>query len=378
MRSHRERQMSRWLSYLWIGGNPRDEINMLMAIFGAGASYDSVDLHLAPNMKREVELGISFRPPLANQLFDERPDFIAAMNRHPEMSMLIPRLRWAAEGSGKAVEEVLREIQEEAQTYPLRKSHLMALEFYLADILNEPVTKWLMSTGRATNYAGLLDQIKYNIGDSPFLFVTFNYDFMLEHAFGDVLLHYFSDDLNSYLGDNLALIKPHGSVDWAQQLGTSSGIPIPINGTLEQAAIEAAARPDLVASEVIFKSALNQPWHPAIAIPLDRGKTFVCPQNHLERLSSDLGEVTHILIVGWRATEQHFISKLKERLPKNQALSLCIVDKGDGGKSTLNNLQDSLPETISFGQVEIYSDGFSEFVRRGQVRKWISGAMGSR
>lgn len=102
------------------------------------------------------------------------------MNRHPEMAMLIPRLRWAARQGGTTVEEALRDIQEEAGTYPSRKRHLMALEFYLADILGHPVDEWLNATGRATNYAGLLDQVKYNLGDSPFLFVTFSYDRMLE------------------------------------------------------------------------------------------------------------------------------------------------------------------------------------------------------
>jgi hypothetical protein len=353
---------------------PGDENELLLAIFGAGASYDSVDLHLASDMENQVKHKIFFRPPLANQLFDERRDFIMAMNRHPEMSMLIPRLRWAAEKGGKSVEEALREIQEEGDTYPSRKSHLMALEFYLSDILSHPVDEWLAATGRATNYAGLLDQVKYCLGDSPFLFVTFNYDRMLEVAFADVLMHYIKDDLDSYLSGDFALIKPHGSVDWMQQLGTASAEPVRMRETLELTAIEMAARPDLTVSEITFRGAPNQPWHPAIAIPLDRGKTFVCPQKHLDRLSSDLNEVTHVLVVGWRATERHFLAKLEERLPKNRTLSLCIVDKGDGGRSTLQNLRDALGAVISFEPVRVHSDGFSEFVRDRQVQGWLAGA----
>ncbi len=101
---------------------------MLLTIFGAGASYDSVDLDFVPGLRREVDLGVRFRPPLANQLFDERPEFVAAMNRYPEMSTLVPRLRRASEAaSGKTVEAVLRDIQDEVTGYPQRKSHLMAL-----------------------------------------------------------------------------------------------------------------------------------------------------------------------------------------------------------------------------------------------------------
>jgi hypothetical protein len=102
---------------------------VLLVIFGAGASYDSVDLSLVPDMQLSINVGSLFPPPLANHLFDERPEFIAAMNRYPQISMLIPRLRQAANAGGKTIEEVLREIQEEVDTYPERKSHLMAMEF---------------------------------------------------------------------------------------------------------------------------------------------------------------------------------------------------------------------------------------------------------
>lgn len=150
------------------------------------------------------------------------------------------------------------------------------------------------------------------------------------------------DDLDSYLGDDFALIKPHGSVDWIQQLGTSSDAPVQMRGTLERSAIEMADRPDLVVSDIMFGGRPNQPWHPAIAIPLDRGKTFVCPRKHLDRLSSDLNEVTRVLIVGWRATEQHFLALLQDRLPKNREL--------------------------------VHDGGFSEFVRERRVQGWLSGA----
>jgi hypothetical protein len=53
----------------------------LLAIFGAGASYDSVDLSLAPGLEFSVTHETMYRPPLARELFDERPDFLDAMNR---------------------------------------------------------------------------------------------------------------------------------------------------------------------------------------------------------------------------------------------------------------------------------------------------------
>ena len=52
------------------------------------------------------------------------------------------------------------------------------------------------------------------------------------------------------------------------------------------------------------------PVFPAIAIPVETKLGFECPSEHLECLREHLGKVTKILIVGWRATERHFLDLL--------------------------------------------------------------------
>ena len=345
---------------------------MLLTIFGAGASYDSVDLDVVPRLSDEVLTGFRFRPPLANQLFDERPEFVSAMNRHPQMSTLIPRLRRASQAaSGKTVEAVLRDIQDEATGYPQRKSHLMALEFYLSEIIDLPVTDWIMAAGRATNYVELLDQIERTDPRPPLLFVTFNYDRMLESAISDVLMQKIGDDLDDYIHDNLTLIKPHGSVDWIQLLpAMRSALPPGIKSV-----VEFATYADLNGGEIVPRSYLgrhSELWHPALAIPLDKGKTFVCPENHLYYLRERLELVTRVLVIGWRATEQHFLDLLLQRLPKNRPLSLCIVDKNDGAIAARQNLENALGKVITFRPVTIHSDGFSPFVRTAAIQDWLA------
>ena len=90
---------------------------------------------VVPSLRFAVGSEAQFRPPLANQLFDERREFVNAMNQYPQMSALVPRLRRASQLSGNTIEASLRHIQEETDVFPRRKSHLMALEFYLSDIL---------------------------------------------------------------------------------------------------------------------------------------------------------------------------------------------------------------------------------------------------
>jgi hypothetical protein len=341
---------------------------VLLTIFGAGASYDSVDLSVVESMR------VRSRPPLANELFDERPEFVAAMNQYSQMSALVPRLRRASQGNdGRTVEQVLREVQMEADTFPMRKSHLMALEFYLSQILDSPVASWIIDAGRATNYVELLDQIERVPLDQPPLFVTFNYDRTLENAFADVLMVDIGrPDIATYISPDFAIIKPHGSVDWIQVL---AGTTDQSNGYSIPQLIRFAPHLDFNSGEIIIKPgsnpSLSVPWHPAIAIPVDRSKTFVCPPAHLQRLSYDLESVTRMLVVGWRATEQHFLEMLYERLAKNRPLSLCIVDKGDGAVATQRNLEEALGDVISFRPLEVHTDGFSAFVREGNVREWL-------
>ena len=86
----------------------------------------------------------------------------------------------------------------------------------------------------------------------------------------------------------------------------------------------------------------------------------------------DLANITHLLVIGWRATEQHFLLKLRERLPNDRPLSLYIVDKDQGADVTLDNLNSALSTVISFGPVEVHKGGFSEFVREGRAREWLS------
>jgi hypothetical protein len=314
-------------------------------------------------------------------LFDERPEFAAAMNDYRQMSALVGPLRRAATGGGD-IEAALRELQIQADKFPPRKSHLMALEFYLSDILDGPVSEWLRSAGRATNYVELLDQIERTASDNRHLFVTFNYDRMLESAFADLVgLQLSGSDLDSYIGRNFAVIKPHGSVDWAQYVTGEEPLTGLRNSRYTVSSMINDA-PGLNFQDGIIalrpgreNIAFPQAWHPAIAIPLDRAKKFVCPPSHLERLSRDLEQVTHILIVGWRANEQHFLELLRKRLSKAWSLHLCIVDAEESADTTLRNLQGAMNGTVIFEPAEHYRNGFSDFVRTGQVRAWLARVM---
>jgi hypothetical protein len=119
---------------------------MLLVIFGAGASYDSVS-HLPPPG--------SGRPPLGNKLFEDRTIFVNAMKRFPECIPLVPTLR----GKGVQVEKELARIKEQTKTYPRAFSELTAIRFYLHYALWECQRDWHRSHNGITNYAALLREL---------------------------------------------------------------------------------------------------------------------------------------------------------------------------------------------------------------------------
>src|SRR5438128_888244 len=99
----------------------------LLVVMGAGASYDSV-------RGLAKVAGRSDRPPLASELFGSRYDRYVAT--HPACGALVAYLRRLPETTNLEVE--LDRIQsEEMPNSPLRRRQVIALRYYLRDLLRD-------------------------------------------------------------------------------------------------------------------------------------------------------------------------------------------------------------------------------------------------
>ena len=143
-------------------GNESGE-TMLMVVFGAGASYDSVPAH---------PVGVEdIRPPLAKDLFRTGP-----LTRTPSLDSLnvrpsFPYLRV----DDVSVEQELERLQAEAEEKPERHQQLAAIRYYLHVMLWECERRWKELAGGVTNYKTLLDQLEhYRRPDETVCLVTFN------------------------------------------------------------------------------------------------------------------------------------------------------------------------------------------------------------
>jgi hypothetical protein len=171
---------------------------------GSGLECDSAPTY-KPDLGHRPE-----RPPLASQLFIDKPRFAVAMRNFSEFQPLVPYLRHPPDGVG--VEQLLQKYQEEASSDERRYQQLAAIRYYLQRILgSEQQSEWDSVHGGVTNYKTLLEELRHwrlSSGEKVCL-VTFNYDTMLEAASGILGVHI--QNISDYVSNETCkIIKLHG------------------------------------------------------------------------------------------------------------------------------------------------------------------------
>src|SRR5438552_2581802 len=148
--------------------------SMLMVIFGAGASFDSVaEPYWSSEMSKQN------RPPLAAELLDARLRFIEHLSNFPQCGELVAYLRGCLIRK-EDLEEALQRRYARAKGAHERKA-LLAFRFYLQGVISQ-CSEWSQLAGGATNYAALISRIESDRENQPVALVTFNYDLLLEEA----------------------------------------------------------------------------------------------------------------------------------------------------------------------------------------------------
>src|SRR6266849_1575931 len=347
---------------------------MLLVIFGAGASYDSAPSH-PPNrgpLPTMIPRGIdNHRPPLANQLFEERALFAETLERYKQCLAIVPYLRHLGE---RQLEEVLEHLQTEAESYAQGHRQLAAVRYYLHDMLWACGDAWLHEAHGVTNYRTLLDEInRFRKPDETVSLVTFNYDTLLEPGLED--LGFKITRVSDYVEQNphYKVFKVHGSVNWGQVVSRES---FQAPGNVAPPTIERmiAMANELQITESFVLSPTrpmawvdNEPVFPAIAIPVQAKSKFACPQSHIDCLEKLLPKVTKILIIGWRAMEQHFLRLLAAHLPKRRVLVYIVA----GDEESARNTGEALGRFDIQLKMGLDKGGFTDFILEHRAREFL-------
>ncbi len=143
--------------------------------------------------------------------------------------------------------------------------------------------------------------------------MTFNYDTLLEAACGDVF-GFVPTNIHSYISrSDLQVFKPHGSINWVRAVAGDLDIsPTASQSQIEHALIGLGKKLVLRPGQHLVSSTDSGRLeghftYPAIALPVETKNDFEFPEAHLKKLRSVIPEVTRILMVGWRGTEEHFL-----------------------------------------------------------------------
>ncbi|MBW8825493.1 MAG: hypothetical protein JF603_03950 [Acidobacteria bacterium] len=341
---------------------------MLLVILGAGASHDSV----SPGVVGKQHMSFAHRPPLADHLCSPQPLIYGeALDRFPSCRPIIDRLRRA--NSGRSLEEELDEIAAEADEVPALHRQLLGFRYYVRDVIIGCAGGWLHSANGMTNYVSLVRTIEHWRAprDERVLFITFNYDLLLERALVDVVGAQFNH-IDKYIGrEDYFVVKPHGSVNWVRRM---------LNPDIVRNDRGRGMAPDVVnwAAEAQWSDSIDvadeEPLNrggfenltidaPALTVPLRRKARFECPDAHLHLLGELLPEVDRALIIGWRGLEEHFTENLSHvglLLP-----TLIIVTESDEASiATLDNIGACFG-TPRLSDAPGSTKGFSDFLAGG-------------
>jgi hypothetical protein len=292
---------------------------MLMVVFGAGASFDSYSSK-PPDRHDPDSLIEQRRPPLADDLFDERTSFVSVTDRFPAMQPLLPSLR--RRPPGQSLEAYLARLDSENR--PQRREQFAALRYYLQAAVSVCEQGWRSGLlHEATNQAAFLDQVeRWRWGRSKtesVWLVTFNYDTMLEAA----LRHHLPSPitaLDHYLseGQLYNLVKLHGSIHWYREVDDFTGTKEMSDADGARVLGKAVGAGTLKISQryychasgtaaVTYRHDTGQTIYPAITIPVEGKQDFECPEDHLVALTEALPQMDRLIVIGWRAAEEHFL-----------------------------------------------------------------------
>ncbi len=277
-----------------------------------------------------------FRPPLARELFDRRgPQSIhnQALQKYPQISAIAADVRAAvAVDASTNVEEIIERQQARWDSSEAVRRSLIALRFYLRDLIRDIGSRWLEANSGVTNYSLLIDTVQRDLNGTDVVVVTFNYDTMFEdaaEALGVMRIRRGQDEApEGYIDDGpWRLFKLHGSVDWYRVTSLMGRHRMMSDRQDAEALSQVPANPSCLTEQIIYgRGSIEQRvLVPAIAAPLLTKNRFECPQPMLDALPAWLAGVDRVLCIGWRAAEANFLSVLSTTLGSKALLPINIV-----------------------------------------------------
>ena len=248
---------------------------------------------------------------------------------------------------------------------------MMAVRFYLQRLIAQCSDRWSHLAHGATNYHALVDTLDEHarLNDDSVLYVTFNYDTMMELAITDEMKIPFGSVDDYIAHDRAKLFKLHGSCHWGHQVEYP---PLTQATSAEELYIEKAF--EVVVSPTIelheFPRA-SYSYIPALAVPVQDKAQFECPLAHIDKLVELLPRVSRVLVIGWRGMEAHFMRLLQDNLRRRLERLLIVCNSPEDGYEVSMRL-DSACEDLSILYSVESALGFSDLVSSSELDEFLA------
>jgi hypothetical protein len=307
---------------------------------------------------------------LTAELFSEHYGVFA--RTYPSSRPAIVRLRAAQRRSpASSIELEIGRLYESAKTDIERARHLLALRFYLSDLIDTRTDWWWQDSNGFTFYADLLERLgawRSTSGEQIAL-VTFNYDQLLDRSAQAQVGNWRLSSMSSYVErPDWRLYKLHGSTGWARVIRAQPKGDRSDPNTL----VAQASNLDLRLGELRI-----QPWlHadipgevavPGIAVPTNLKNTFECPDHHLAAFTTDIGKTDRLLTIGWRAAEPHVIELMAAHIRPGYELAIC-----DLGDREVGAIHANLGSAGARGRgPHAFLGGFEGLLQSDDLERWL-------
>lgn len=184
----------------------------------------------------------------------------------------------------RTLEQELDLLSERAKSDGRAATQLMALGYYLRDIIDACSRKLVGHDVRATNYHSLVQRLDRCAREQQECVLYVNYDTLLDSACAQETPVSLTS-LEAYTSfDRLKLFKLYGSVNWEHHIQYDIVPNMNDRDYVIRNAIHLSVPPEIELRNDWAGGVRGQEWIPALAIPIESKREFECPPAHIEEL----------------------------------------------------------------------------------------------
>lgn len=335
-----------------------DRAKTLTLIIGAGASFDCA-IPDSTYIKNP-----DLRPPLTKDLFHMK--FNKFFSQLKKGSALAAELRSELQ-NGASIEALLKKV--DSSTHRARKAQVQQIQLYFRALFGH-ITNGGYADAEQTAYSRLVHGIN-DAGFEKVLVINLNYDNLLERALShalDIPLRNIGDYFNA--SDVWKILKPHGSVDWANEI--LHGNKMQGNHDAYLAYIDSIDKletdPKIICTTNDYSFFYGgKPVYPRMVLPVENKYNLCCEDEQTKKAKEIISETDLFLIIGSSFKDQDIIDLITQT-NKHQNRRTHYVGPLKPGETNAD--QDTETRLRSaFGDVTMWDMGFADFIRQGKLQE---------